>query len=795
MKMRVPLILRSLTLTAFLLVGLSFVASAADRPALTSQALVVQKATQPITAEARQFLSSQDEAGVKVWVYFTDKGVKDQSAFDRAAQSVTLSEKVMTRRAKVGLDRILFVDLPVVRDYVTQVEANGATLRRVSRYLNAMSCEVSLDDLDRIAALPFVAKVLPMATFVRTEPDELGGTDGIKSPESPSDITPGADLNYGSSFDQLNQINVMPVHEKGYNGEGVTLAIFDTGYRKSHQAFAQHYADGRVLGEWDFVFDDGNTANEGADWSSQWNHGTYIWSTSAGYLDGSIYGPAYKASFLLAKTEDVRSETQVEEDNWVAAVEWADSAGADVITSSLGYSDWYVYSDFDGETATITIAANTAHDLGILVCTSMGNSGSAPGTLTAPADAFASLSVGAVYASGTIAGFSSRGPTADGRTKPEVVARGVDTYCASASGDASYAAVDGTSLSTPLVAGAATVLMQARPTFTPDMIRQALMETADRATNPDNNYGWGLVNLDAALGWGTNFYADVTVGDAPLTVQFFDSSTLNVTSWLWDFGDGSQSTEQNPSHEFTDPGAYTVTLTVETVEYGSLETQKLSYVVALGDTLTIADAHNYAGQEAVVSVNLQNSIPIQSLVLPLVIADTPINVTFDSASFGDRTSYFEQLSYLTFNPAAGEFTVEITADNGGGSAPLPPGNGEVLRIYIKTDSLALGGLSNVVDTTSTSTYSVTVKSAAVEYTPTVISGSVGTTPVIRGDATNDGEQDLSDLIFLVNWLFLGGPTTTTVQQADVNYDGSRDLSDLTYLVNYLFLGGPQPPTP
>ncbi|MBD3404462.1 S8 family serine peptidase [candidate division GN15 bacterium] len=768
----------------------------AAMPYLTPDPVVTSKAAEPVSPAARQFLADKGTETVKVWVYFTDKGIFDQAQFAAAAQTVTLSEKVRERRAKVGMDQVLFVDLPVVKSYVSGIEDAGAKLRRVSKYLNAASYEIAFEDLDRIAALPYVAQVRPLAVFTRDLPEAPSGTDSFNTPGGGEDVTPGADgLNYGSSFDQLDQINVIPVHEKGYNGEGVTLAIFDTGYRKSHQAFAQHYADGRVLGEWDFVFDDDNTANESGDWSSQWNHGTYIWSTSAGYLDGVIYGPAYKANFLLAKTEDVRSETQVEEDNWVAAVEWADSAGADLITSSLGYSQWYTYSDYDGETATITIAANTAHSLGILVCTSMGNSGPGSGTLTAPADAFNSLSVGAVTSSGSIASFSSRGPTADGRTKPEVVARGVATYCATASGDASYGTANGTSLSTPLVAGAAAVLMQARPSFTPDMIRLALMETADQADNPDNTYGWGLINLDAALTWGVNFYANDRIGEAPVIVHFQDSSTLNVTGWLWDFGDGESSTDQNPLHEFTNPGAYDITLTVQTTEYGELETQKVGYVVALGDTLSFDSAHALAGHQAVVSVNLTNSQAIETLTLPFVIADSPVDIQFDSATVGARTGYFESMDYLTYNPVANEFTVELTADNGGGSPPLAPGSGEILRLYITTDSTALGGQANPIDTMSTSFYSMSVKSTVMEYTPVVDAGSVGTTWVLRGDVDNDGDRDLADIIYLVNFIALGGPPPMTIQQSDVNGDGERDLPDVIYLVNNLFLGGPPPPSP
>ncbi|RMF94466.1 MAG: hypothetical protein D6741_12600, partial [Planctomycetota bacterium] len=278
----------------------------------------------------------------------------------------------------------------------------------------------------------------------------------------------------------------------------------DTGFRKSHEAFAFHYAQGHVLAEHDFVFGDGNTANEAGDNPNQWDHGTYIWGTSGGHMDGKIYGPAYEANFILCKTEDIRSETPVEEDNWVAAVEFADSVGADVITSSLTYSAWYTYSDYDGQTATITIAANTADSLGIVVCNAMGNSGPSVGTLTPPADAFDIIAVGAVTSLGSIASFSSRGPTFDGRPKPEVVAQGVSTYASSAAGDAAYTNVSGTSLSTPLVAGLCCLVLEANPCLTPQQVREAVMMTADRAANPDSTtYGHGIPDALAAINYAS----------------------------------------------------------------------------------------------------------------------------------------------------------------------------------------------------------------------------------------------------------------------------------------------------
>jgi subtilisin family serine protease len=299
------------------------------------------------------------------------------------------------------------------------------------------------------------------------------------------------------------------VHAKGFSGLGVTIAFIDAGFYKSHDAFAQHYADGRVLAEYDFVHNDGNVDLEAGDYGSQNSHGTRVWSVAGGWSDGILYGPAYQANFILCMTEDIASETNVEEDNWVAAMEFSDSIGTDVISSSVGYLEYddscncdLTYADLDGQTAISSIAASMADGLGIVVSKSAGNSGSAPGTITAPADAFDILSVGAVSSFGSLAAFSSRGPTFDGRIKPEVCARGVSTYTAAAHSSATniYGAGSGTSFSQPLVAGAAALVIEAHPEWTPYQVREALKMSGDRASNPDNNYGWGIIDVDAAIG-------------------------------------------------------------------------------------------------------------------------------------------------------------------------------------------------------------------------------------------------------------------------------------------------------
>ena len=210
-------------------------------------------------------------------------------------------------------------------------------------------------------------------------------------------------------------------------------------------------------------------------------------------------GPAYRASFLLAKTEILDQEIEMEEDHYVRALEWGEARGADIASSSLGYTDWYTWENMDGNTAVTTVAVDIAISLGMIVITAAGNDNlNNWGHIIAPADAHDVISVGAVDNTGLIASFSSRGPSYDNRIKPEVCARGVSTACASGDG-VSYTSSSGTSLSTPLVAGATAVLLSARPTWTPMMVREALMKTASQPDSPDNVYGYGIIDIWEAI--------------------------------------------------------------------------------------------------------------------------------------------------------------------------------------------------------------------------------------------------------------------------------------------------------
>lgn len=470
--------------------------------------LVLPKDTPIISEKFKQFLSQKKpEEKAKVWVFFTDKGIFDpekyQSALTQAANALT--ERAARRRAKtMKPDLVDFRDLPVDHTYVNEILKCQAKLRQRSRWLNAASFEIPVSRLSQVSKLRFVRSIKPV----------LGGKRKPVPPQEPP-LKPDKsqskfNLNYGVSYAQLQQLNVPAVHDLGHNGQGVLVCMMDTGFLKDHQAFQLADSEGRILAEWDFINDDGNTQNEPGDPSGQHNHGTCTWSALGGAADGNLYGPAYGAFFILAKTEDISMEEPIEEDNWMAGMEWADSIGADIISSSLCYIDWYTYSDLDGNTAVTTQAADIAAERGIVVSNAMGNSGPGSGSLMAPADADSILACGAVDASGNLAWFSSRGPSYDGRTKPEICARGVSTRCADPYNLAGYTYASGTSLSTPLIGGCAALILSAHPEWGPMQVREAMMMTASQASSPDNDYGWGIPDIWAAIQYSFYLTGDVT---------------------------------------------------------------------------------------------------------------------------------------------------------------------------------------------------------------------------------------------------------------------------------------------
>jgi len=481
-----------------------------------------------LTAAGQPML--QADGTYAVWVHFADRGrTEAQLAADLAAVRAELPERTLARRAKmlpggpaigspdgIAADDPRLVtarDLPPAAQYVDAVAATGAEPRRQSRWLNAASFDATREQIAAIAQLPFVREVELVAKFRKRDPEV--GQRGVPLTESELRAAREAAagrwaLNYGGSLDDLEQINVPPVHELGITGQGVIIGMLDSGFKTTHEALAGI----PVLARYDFINDDDVVENEPGDSPTQHDHGTKTMSTAMGFRDGALVGPAFGASAILAKTEDVSQEVPIEEDNWVAGLEWVESLGADVVSSSLGYYDWYEFSDMDGNTAVTTIAADLAVGRGVTVVNSAGNErGWGFGHIIAPADGDSVIAVGAVDIGGDIASFSSPGPSYDGRIKPDVSALGVSNHVVSVTSDDGYTSASGTSFSCPLTSGVAALVLARAPQLTPIQVREALRATADRAANPDNDYGWGILDALAAVTyWGASI-AHEPLGD------------------------------------------------------------------------------------------------------------------------------------------------------------------------------------------------------------------------------------------------------------------------------------------
>ncbi len=450
---------------------------------------------------------------IPVWVFFTDKG--DSARGGRVLPLDLVSERAIRRRARVlPADRLVDeTDLPVCREYAGRVAGIVARVRAASRWLNGVSAEATPDQIALLEALPFVREIEMIGRYRRRRETE-SPHPGEPPPPAMKTGNTGA-LNYGSSLAQVSEENIPAVHATGNSAQGVLIGIFDNGFRLlNHEALnvlrprivAQHdYVDHKVS----VVPNDPNGPFGG--------HGINTLSTLAGFSPGQLIGPAYGASFILARTENDSSETPIEEDNWAAAIEWAESLGVQVTSTSLGYFDFdpgftsLTWQDMNGRTAVISLAAVMAARKGVIVVNSAGNDAQdragSPNTLIAPADADSILTAGAITPLGVRAGFSSYGPTSDGRIKPDVVAVGTDIQAADAYDSTAYTyatgGVQGTSFSCPLTAGVAALVLNAHPEATAMQVINAIKSTARQApsqsTRPDNFYGWGIIDAAAAI--------------------------------------------------------------------------------------------------------------------------------------------------------------------------------------------------------------------------------------------------------------------------------------------------------
>jgi serine protease AprX len=474
----------------------------------------------------------------KYWIYFKDKEIPavmlQKRTMSHREAATYISETAIKRRQKVMPENILIdeADLPVNEKYVQQIQSYGIHPSNILRWFNAVTAYLSENQLQHLSRAQFVRSIVPVRTITRRIEPFHPSTDS-----SPMRSQRGVSaINYGAAEDQLKAVNILPVHQAGVRGQNVIIGMLDTGFRwKTNPSLM----NAKVLAEYDFIFKDSVTANESQDNPNQDNHGTATFSIIAANLEGSYVGAAPEASFILAKTEDIRSETKVEEDNWAAAIEWMEYLGVDVVSCSLGYSDFdpqgpsagdYTWSngDFNGRTTVTAKAALLAARRGVVVVTAMGNRGNgdgSTGTLDTPADADSIISVGAVRYmmpdSGGLAPFSSTGPTNDGRIKPDVVAPGVSVAFITPNGLVMTG--NGTSYSTPLTAGVAALVLSANPNLTPIQVRDALRNSATNASLPNNFYGWGEVNAFAAV----NYFDSIHVIPPPAHTFALDQNYPN----------------------------------------------------------------------------------------------------------------------------------------------------------------------------------------------------------------------------------------------------------------------------
>ena len=430
------------------------------------------------------------------WVQFTDK---NNSPYSINSPEEFLSPKAMERRVRLGIE-IDEYDIPVNPQYLQAVADCGAELVNPSKWLNGVSIYTeSQSVVAAVNALEFVESVRNCPNYPEAQRNkEIWLANEMKQSERPVVCR---DF-YGGAHDQVFQLKVNELHDVGYNGDGVVIAVLDGGFISTPNChcFDAMREEGRLLGVRSFV-------HGVSDVYSQSTHGTSCLSTMAAYDPNNMVGTAYKASYYLLHTEDGRSESIVEEYNWVSGAEYADSLGVDICTTSLGYIEFsespqynHTFAHFDGHTAPMTVGAEIAVSRGMICLNAAGNEGAGTCTLGIPADAEHVITVGAVNSSGQRAWFSSVGPTYDGRVKPDVMAMGEGTYVASGYiGAWEYYNGNGTSFATPVMAGAVACLRQARPNASVQEIFDAIRAAGNNANNPDSYNGYGIPDFTAAL--------------------------------------------------------------------------------------------------------------------------------------------------------------------------------------------------------------------------------------------------------------------------------------------------------
>lgn len=441
------------------------------------------------------FISVGANAQSNEQVYTFQFSDKDNTPYSLSNPLEFLSQRAVDRRKRqnISLDE---KDLPVDPSYVQAVLDEGGIYLTHSKWFNSVTVRVQNDNIrDSILDLPFVIHEIPVAKR-SNESADVGKIFPLAEQKSNPILTENS---YGFAFNQIDMINGVSLHNQGFKGEGMLIAVLDGGFIRVDEfsIFNKLRDDGRLVATWDFV-------NQNEEVYSSSSHGQSVLSTMAGYSPGTFIGTAPEANYMLLKTEDVGSEFPVELEYWIAGAEFADSAGADIINSSLGYTRFdeasldFEYADMDGNTTRGSQGADIAASRGILVVNSAGNSGNKPWRyIGAPSDGDSVLAVGAVSQDGFIANFSSVGPSSDGEVKPNVCAQGQGATIMSGGGQ--IATGNGTSFSGPIIAGMAACLWQANLDSATNMdVFHAIEQSAHLYNNPDESYGYGIPDFAKA---------------------------------------------------------------------------------------------------------------------------------------------------------------------------------------------------------------------------------------------------------------------------------------------------------
>ena len=446
----------------------------------------------------------------KYWVKFTDK---NNSPYSIDNPEAFLSAKAIERRQNQNI-AIVENDLPVNPSYIQGVANTGVTMLNVSKWFNSVT--VFTTDASKITEIENLSYVLsveksPVKKGKKEIPEgkEFFANESVNPLVENTNSKSGNSVNaydYGAAFNQIDMLNGIELHNLGFDGAGMTIAILDAGFLNvdNLDAYASLWDNGQILGTHDFV------APNNPDIFGSHAHGAMVLSTMGVNLPGQMVGTAPQADFWLLRSEDGATEYLIEELNWVSAAEFADSVGADIINSSLGYTEFddpsqnHTYADMDGNTTPITRGADLVASKGILVVNSAGNSGGGSWQyIGAPADGDSVFSIGAVDGSGNYASFSSTGPTVDGRVKPNVVAQGQGSTIIEPYGG-SVSSGSGTSFSSPITAGMVACLWQSHPDKTNVEIMSAVEQSASQANNPDDYLGYGIPDYFLAYETITN---------------------------------------------------------------------------------------------------------------------------------------------------------------------------------------------------------------------------------------------------------------------------------------------------